>query len=68
MWNHAGSWSLRRFESFIGAKARSAAFAVLISLSTQGGRVLALCPRAGGDQDVKEKCDGYDPGSTSGRM
>ena len=68
MWNHAGSWSLRCFESFRGAKVRSAAFAILIILRTQGGRVAARWPCVGGDQDVKEKFAGYVPGSTSGWM
>ena len=48
MWNHARSWSLRCLESFRGVKTRSAAFAVLINLRTQGGRVLAGWPCVGG--------------------
>lgn len=68
IWNHAGSWSFRRFESFRGAKARSAAFAVLISLRTHGGRVLALWPHVGGDQDVREKLVGWDCDSMPGRI
>ena len=66
--SHAGSCCFRRLESFSGAKVRVDAQADLMRLSTHGGRVFALLPRVGGNQDVRAKCGFFEVKVWSGQM